>query len=59
MTEPCDLCAENGITTPAVADVKLPWGPWANVCEAHRYRIEGPRPETCAKAQKRPRSMRI
>lgn len=40
---PCDLCAENRISNTAVADVRLPGGMWANVCEAHRYRVEGPR----------------
>ena len=37
---PCDLCAEVGIEKPAIADVRIPGGMWANVCEAHRYRVK-------------------
>lgn len=35
----CDLCAEYGMHTAAVADVRTPGGMWANVCEAHRVRL--------------------
>jgi hypothetical protein len=32
---PCDICAEEGVTTPAYADAKIRSGPWAWVCRRH------------------------
>jgi len=36
----CDICAQNGMETPAEYDFKTKMGPWANACEPHwiRYR---------------------
>jgi hypothetical protein len=31
----CDFCKEEGKNTPAYADARTWWGPWANVCKVH------------------------
>jgi hypothetical protein len=38
MERNCDLCKEQGITTPAIYDAKMQEGPWAYMCEAHYKR---------------------
>ena len=29
----CDLCGADNLITPAVYDAKLPYGPWADLCQ--------------------------
>jgi hypothetical protein len=38
MERDCDLCKEQGKTTPAIYDAKMQEGPWAYMCEAHYKR---------------------
>jgi len=31
----CNLCADHGVSRPAVYDAKTVMGPWANLCDEH------------------------